>query len=179
METKDLLPVFVKSIERNVYEGYDALVPLEIQSVVQFNIHRKQLLEQLSYLLTTNKMALGSLFTKIPQYMGMYAMYVEEKSVCSISGDECERGRFVVLCQKIQVNSADPDSYSFFIRNDIFKYVRFYYFLTHFNFYVTRLVLDTTHNERWQDKRFIEDLYRKYTCAATVLMNLVIPLESI
>ena len=170
---------FVKHIERSVLEGASALTPHQVQDVVQFNIQTKLILEQLTHLLLSHEMTLGRLFELVAQYSGMYAMYVEqEDATCFVSGDRCSRGRFVVLCEKLQPNTPTSASFSFFIREDIFKYVRFFYFLRHFNFYVTRLVVDTTYDDRWGTDEFVHDLHRKYQCATLHLMNLLVPLES-
>ena len=110
----------------------------------------------------------------------MYAMFVDSKFTCFVSKDCCQYGRYVVFCQKLNTAHNLPESVCVFLRNDIFLYVRFFYFITHFNFYVTRVVVDTTHNERWApDSTIISNLQRKYESAAQTLMSLVIPLESI
>lgn len=182
MASKRHLKSFLEHIELSVLESHSKeLAPSIIQDVVQFNIHRRQLLQQLSHLLVSHKMALGNLFSMIPHYMGMYAMYVGPNSThrCYVSDMACSRGRYVVLCQKLQPNTPHSDSFSFFVRTDIFQYVRFFYFLTHINFYVTRLVLDTTYSDRWDHNGFVDDLHRKYECATRTLMNLVLPLEAI
>ena len=173
------LKVFVRHVEHTILESKKGLTPNEIQDMVQFNIYRKQLLEQLTHLLVSNHMVLGKLFKLVPQYMGMYAMFVDREDTCYVTGDNCTRGRFVVLCEKLQSTTTAPNSFSFFIRNDVYKYVRFFYFVTHFNFYVTRLVVDTTTDALWGDNTILLDLHRKYQCATRTLMHLVIPLESI
>ena len=171
---------FVLHIEHGILEGVSELKPHQIQDVVQFNINTKLILEQLTHLLSANKMALGRLLNLVAQYTGMYAMCVDQDgSTCFVSRDQCTRGRFVVLCEKLAANTPTPSSFSFFIRDDIFKYVRFFYFMHHFSFYVTRLIVNTTHEERWGNKGFLLDLHRKYTCATQHLMSLIVPLESV
>jgi hypothetical protein len=173
---------FLKHIEYTLLDAnVETLTPSEIQHVVQFNIRRKQLLEQLTHLLHSHCMTLGILFRYCSTYMGMYAMFVDSDFTCFVSKDHCQYGRYVVFCQKLNTTEHTlPESVSLFLRNDIFLYVRFFYFITHFNFYVTRVVMDTTHDERWgPNSTIIGDLQRKYESAAQILMSLVIPLESI
>ena len=172
---------FLKHIEYTLLDAdVGTLTPTEIQHVVQFNIRRKQLLEQLMHLLQCNHMSLGVLFRYCSAYMGMYSMFVDSKFTCFVSKDCCQYGRYVVFCQKLDTTHNLPESISLFVRNDIFLYVRFFYFITHFNFYVTRGVTDTTHDERWApNSTIIVDLKRKYESAAQTLMSLVLPLEAI
>lgn len=170
---------YVQHIEFLMVDGAEPLSNAAIQDVVHFNIYQKSLLEQLTHLLSSNHMTLGCIFSMISNYVGMYTTLIEDSELrCAVSGDKCTQGRYVVLCEKLSTCSPVPSSYSFFVRTDIFKYIRFFYFIQHFNFFVTRLLVNTTHADRYQED-FLIDLHRKYLCATTHLMFLIVPLEII
>tara|TARA_B100000787_G_scaffold127299_2_gene96374 strand:- start:6472 stop:7020 length:549 start_codon:yes stop_codon:yes gene_type:complete len=173
---------FVKHIEYTLFDAVDELEPDVIQTVVQFNIRRKQLLEQLVALLNSHRMRLGEIFAACTGYMGMYDSFVDEEPgrKCYVSGVVCTKGRFVVFCEKIHRNGPNPSSFSFFVRSDIYKFVRFFYFIQHFNFFVSRVIitphelLDDLH---MADSPLVLDIAQKYNHASKHLMNLVLLLE--
>ena len=59
------MDAFVKYIEYHLLEKRDPLSMQEVNSVVQFNIHRKQLIDQLLALMNRHELLLGTIFEKL------------------------------------------------------------------------------------------------------------------
>jgi len=175
------MEAFVKYIEYNLLEKREKLSHEEINKVVQFNIKRKQILEQLIALLSKDQIMLGEVFEKISHNIGMYVLIPKEdkEQQCYITKDLCTNGRVICLCENIdQTKLNNNNSVQFYCRSDVVKYLRFFYFVTHFNFYVIMRIYETTVEERWdQQKLFFKDLEKKFEVAYTFLMELVKPLE--
>ena len=172
---------FVKYIEYNLLEKREKLSPAEINEVVQFNIRRKQLLEQLIALLTSEEIILGDIFRRISKNVGMHVFRQTDQAVqqCWITKDECLNGRLVCLCESVDRRQMQSGSFQFYCRSDVVKYLRFFYFVQHFNFFVMMRIYETTVEERWGDnkKQFMNELEKKFEVAYAFLMELVRPLE--
>ena len=172
---------FVKYIENNLLEKRERLTPQEVTEVVQFNINRKQLVEQLVALLVEQDIILGDIFQKITENIGMHIFIPRGKETqqCFVTKEACINGRVVCLCENIENNNMNTGSFQFYCRSDIVKYLRFFYFVQHFNFYTMMRIYETKVEERWGDGKngFMEDLTEKYEVAFSFLTELVRPLE--
>ena len=172
---------FVKYIEYHLLEKREKLSTIEVNEVVQFNIKRKQLIEQLIALLTKEDIVLGDIFKKITENIGMHIFISEEDKVdqCWITKDICSNGRIICLCESIDKSQMKTGSFQFYCRSDVVKYLRFFYFVQHFNFYVMMRIYETKVEERWGEKKeyFMNDLQKKFHVSFEFLKELVRPLE--
>jgi len=172
---------FVKYIEYNLLDKREKLSSEEVNKVVQFNIKRKQIIEQLIALLIKEEIILGEIFKMITENIGMHIFIPKDNSVqqCWITKDTCDNGRVICLCENIEKTSMRNESFQFYCRSDVVKYLRFFYFVQHFNFYVMMRIYETKVDERWGKNKdiFMNDLEKKFEVAYTFLMELVKPLE--
>jgi len=172
---------FVKYIEHHLLEKRERLTTVEVNNVVQFNITRKQMIDQLVALLTEQEVILGEVFQKITENIGMHIFIPAEnkEQQCYITKDNCNNGRIICLCENIEKSNINTSSFQFYCRSDIVKYLRFFYFVQHFNFYVMMRIYETKVEDRWgEDKeQFMNELQKKYDVAFQFLSELVRPLE--
>lgn len=172
---------FVKYIEQNLLEKREKLNPQEVNDVVQFNINRKQLIDQLVALLVESDIILGDIFKKIIENIGMHIFIHKENTTqqCFVTKEDCVNGRVICLCENIERTNINAGSFQFYCRSDIVKYLRFFYFIQHFNFYVMVRIYETKVEERWGKEKelFMNDLREKYNVAFKFLTELVRPLE--
>jgi len=172
---------FVKYIEYNLLEKREKITANEVNDVVQFNIKRKQVIEQLIALLKQDEYEIGTIFEKITENVGMHISIPTDNvnRTCIVTHEECRNGRIVCLCENIDRSVLGTNSYNFYCRSDIVKYLRFFYFVQHFNFYVMMRIYETKVEERWGDSReqFMNDLSKKFDVAFEFLTELVKPLE--
>lgn len=173
---------FVKYIEYNLLERREKLTASEVHEVVQFNIRRKQLIEQLLALLLGEEIILGDILKKITENLGMHIFISPDQSPkeCFISKHTCTNGRIICLCESVNRGQMKSGSFQFYCRSDIVKYLRFFYLIQHFNFYVIMRIYETKVEDRWGKKNkelFLNDLQKKFDVAYNFLMELVRPLE--
>lgn len=172
---------FVKYIEHHLLEKRERLTSTEVNAVVQFNIARKQLIEQLVALLKEQEVVLGEIYDKITKNIGMHIFIPadEKEQQCYITKDLCKNGRIICLCENIEKGNVNTGSFQFYCRSDIVKYLRFFYFVQHFNFYVMMKIYETKVEERWGENKeqFMNGLQKKYDVAFQFLTELVRPLE--
>jgi len=163
-------------------EKRERLTPEEVNEVVQFNINRKQLIEQLVALLVEQDVVLGEVFQKITENIGMHIFIPKDNNKeeqCYITKDVCSNGRIICLCENIEKGNMNAGSFQFYCRSDLVKYLRFFYFVQHFNFYVMMMIYETKVEERWGEdtEKFMKNLTDKYYVAYKFLSELVRPLE--
>jgi len=175
------MDAFVKYIEYHLLEKRDPLSMQEVNSVVQFNIHRKQLIDQLLALMNRHELLLGTIFEKIQTNIGMHISIAQNNipRECFVTGDVVENGRIICLCENVKRSSVTGASFQFYCRSDVVKYLRFFYFVQHFNYYVMMRIYESTVQERWgeNNKQFMDDLQLKYNTAFCFLRELIRPLE--
>ena len=172
---------FVKYIEYNLLEKREKLETDEVNDVVQFNIKRKQIIEQLIALLKQEDYTLGNVFEKITQNVGMHISIPKDNVLreCAITKEKCRNGRVICLCENTDRSFISSNSFNFYCRSDIVKYLRFFYFVQHLNFYVMMRIYETKVEERWGKNKdfFVSDLQKKFDTAFIFLTELVKPLE--
>ena len=176
------MEAFVKYIEHNLLEKRERLTAVEVNTVARFNIKRKQLIEQLIALLLQKKIILGIVFQKISENIGMHIFIPKDniEEQCYISKDMCKNGRMICLCENREKNQlGGGESFQFYCRSDIVKYLRYFYFIQHFNFYVMMRIYETKVEDRWgaEKELFINDLTTKFDVAYTFLSEIALPLE--
>lgn len=178
----DNLKIFVKHIEHNLLENRTPLTKKQMHQVVQFNVERKQLIDQLLSLLREQKTNIGKVFEQIQFYLGMHIFKrpnVSDK--CIISNTECSNGRYVCLMERIsntnQKIHTSADSFDFYVRSDFIRILKDFYLYQHFGYYVMVRIFETTVEERWQDDSFCSELFEILQCCRKNLMLLIRPLE--
>ena len=172
---------FVKYIEFHLLEKRAKLEPDEINKVVQFNIKRKQIIEQLIALLKQDEYEIGLVFEKITENVGMHISVPQDEIPrrCCITHEECVNGRIICLCENIDRSVLGTSSFQFYCRSDVVKYLRYFYFVQHFNFFVMMRIYETTVEERWGEtkEQFMNNLQKQFDTAYAFLAELVRPLE--
>jgi len=71
------------------------------------------------------------------------------------------------------------DSFQFYCRSDVVQYLRYFYFVQHFNFFVMMRIYESTVEDRWGETKehFMNDLEQRFEVAFRFLMDLCRPLE--
>ena len=164
---------FVKMILFKLYENKEEPTNVEKHEIVNMNVYRKQLIDQVLALLKAQETNLYNLLSTIPNYLGMHIFECSGKETCDVSKTNCNHCRRIVLCNKMEDNIMIKDTETFVVRSDIVKIVRHFYTYNHFGF----LVMLKLNDGAVIEEAFIKDLNRKMETCERTLRSLIEPLR--